>query len=52
MAQEDHNCHRSKTQRQQQKNLSGMHQITPSEVADIVHINTVSQHLPKSYKQT
>ena len=36
----------------QQKSSSGMHQVTPSEVAAIVHIHTVSQRksLPKSYK--
>ena len=37
-------------QTQQQKGSTGMHQVTPGEVADIVHIHTVSQSLPKSYK--
>ena len=39
-------------QTQQHKSSSGMHQVTPTEVADIVRINSVPQRksLPKSYK--
>ena len=47
-------CRSEKTtgQTQQHKSSSGMHQVTPTEVADIVHINSVTQRksLPKSYK--
>ena len=39
-------------QAQQHKSSSGMHQVTPTKVADIVHINSVPQRksLPKSHK--
>ena len=35
---------------QQHKSSSGMHQVTPTEMADIVHINTVPQR--KSQRAT
>ena len=37
-------------QAKHKRGSSGMHQITPGEVADIVHIHTISENLPKSYK--
>ena len=41
---------RQSGQTKHKRGSSGMHQITPGEVADIVHIHTISDSLPKSYK--